>query len=171
MATADRLNQKSYHALTVMLTVSDIEAAASFYEKAFGFERRGVMKGPQNQHIHAELTLRGTHLMLTPAERGARNAKSVGHSPVTLVLYVDDVDATIETAKKLGAHMVGQVENMFWGDRRGHVLDQDGYDWMISTHVADYSLDQLKAINVTFVGDTASFPKAKHPSDPPAFKS
>src|ERR1700682_5039894 len=75
----DPLNKKNYGPITVMLIVSDVKAAATFYQKAFGFTKRGVMNGPHNKPIHAELTLRGTTLMLGPEslERGFRSAKTL----------------------------------------------------------------------------------------------
>jgi len=60
--------EKQYSAVSAALTVSDIPAAVSFYQKAFGFARRGIMNGPDGKPMHAELTLRGTTLMLGPAE-------------------------------------------------------------------------------------------------------
>jgi PhnB protein len=80
-----------------MLTVTDIKAAASFYQKAFGFTKRGIMNGPDRKPIHAELTLRGTTLMLGPemAQMGARSAKTIGGSPATLYLTAEDVDKVV----------------------------------------------------------------------------
>jgi uncharacterized glyoxalase superfamily protein PhnB len=76
-----------------MLMVSDISAAVSFYQKAFGFTKRGIMNGPDGTPIHAELTLRGTTLMLGPenASMGKRTAKSLGASPASLFVYVENV--------------------------------------------------------------------------------
>ena len=62
----DPLNKKQYGAVSAMLTVSDVTAALSFYQKAFGFSKRGIMNGPDGKPMHAELTLRGTTLMLRP---------------------------------------------------------------------------------------------------------
>jgi catechol 2,3-dioxygenase-like lactoylglutathione lyase family enzyme len=83
----DPLNKKQYGAVSVMLTVSDISAAVAFYQKAFGFAKRGIMKGPDGKPIHAELALRGTTLMLGPenASMGKRTAKSLGASPASSV--------------------------------------------------------------------------------------
>ena len=66
-----------------MLTVTDVKAAAAFYQKAFGFAKRGIMNGPDGKAIHAELTLRGTTLMLGPEmpQMGSRSAKTIGASP------------------------------------------------------------------------------------------
>ena len=74
----DPLIRKQYGAVTAMLTVADVKAAVSFYQKAFGFAKRGIMNGPDGRPIHAELTLRNTTLMLGPEnpQRGARSAKT-----------------------------------------------------------------------------------------------
>ena len=76
----DPLNKKNYTAVTAALCVTDVKAAATFYQKAFGFQKRGVMSGPDSKPMHAELTIRGTTLMLGPEmpEMGARSAKNVG---------------------------------------------------------------------------------------------
>src|SRR5438552_23145 len=73
----DPLNKKLYCSVTTMLTVTDVKAAAAFYQKAFGFAKRGIMNGPDGKPIHAELTLRGTTLMLGPEvpQMGSRSAK------------------------------------------------------------------------------------------------
>src|ERR1700694_1691525 len=124
----DPLNKKHYGAVTAMLTVSDVKAAASFYQKAFGFTKRGIMKGPDGKPMHAELTLRGATLMLGPEseQMGRRSAKSVGASPATLYIYVENVDKVVEKAAKLGATPQGTVMDKFWGDRGGTVVDPAG---------------------------------------------
>src|SRR6202451_2330482 len=101
----DSLNKKLYGAITAMLTVTDVKAAADFYQKAFGFAKRGIMNGPDGKAIHAELTLRGTTLMLGPEmpQMGSRSAKSVGASPASLYLLAENVDKVVAKALKLGA--------------------------------------------------------------------
>src|SRR5215472_16579354 len=101
----DPLNRKQYSAVSAALTVSDIPAAVSFYQKALGFSKRAIMNGPDGKPMHAELTLRGTTLMLGPenAAMGRRSAKSVGASPASLYIYVENVDKEVEKATKLGA--------------------------------------------------------------------
>jgi PhnB protein len=142
----DPLNKKMYGPVSVMLTVTDVKAAMNFYQKAFGFAKRGVMNGPGKKPIHAELTLRGTTLMLGPEDpgRGARSAKSVGASPATLYLTVEDVDKIFAKAVKAGATAEGPVMDMFWGDRCGTILDPDGNRWMIGTHVAEPTPEEMK---------------------------
>jgi len=142
----DPLNRKQYSAVSAALTVSDISAAVSFYQKAFGFSKRGIMKGPDGKPMHAELTLRGTTLMLGPENpaMGSRSAKSVGASPASLYIYVENVDKVVEKATKLGGTSRGPVMDMFWGDRCGTVVDPDGYAWMVGTHKAEPTAKEMK---------------------------
>jgi len=142
----DPLNKKQYGAVSAMLTVADIPAAVSFYQKAFGFAKRGVMNGPDGKPIHAELTLRGTTLMLGPenAAMGKRTARTVGASPAGLFVYVDNVDKVVAKATSLGATSQGPVMDMFWGDRCGTIVDPDGYMWMVGTHKAEPTAKEMK---------------------------
>jgi PhnB protein len=142
----DPLNKKNYGAVSAALTVADIPAAASFYQKAFGFAKRGIMNGPDGKPVHAELTLRGTTLMLGPESpaMGRRTAKNVGASPATLYIYVENVDKTVEKAIRLGATGEGPVMDMFWGDRCGTIVDPEGYLWMVGTHKAEPTAKEMK---------------------------
>ena len=134
----DPLNKKQYGAVSAMLAVSNVKAAVAFYQKAFGFAKRGVMNGPDGKPIHAELTLRGTTLMLGPENpaRGMRSAKTVGASPASLYLYVENADKVVAKAVKLGAALKGPVMDMFWGDRCGTLVDPEGHIWMVATHIS-----------------------------------
>src|SRR5580693_1001433 len=135
----DPLNKKNYGAVTAAITVSDIKAAVTFYTKALGFAKRSIMNGPDRKPVHAELTLRGTTLMLSPEnpQMGGLSAKSLGGSPVTLYLTTESADKTVAKAVKLGATVKVPVSEMFWGDRCGTIIDPEGHSWMIATHVAD----------------------------------
>lgn len=143
----DPLNRKQYGAVSAALTVSDVPAAISFYQKAFGFSKRSIMNGPDGKPLHAELTLRGTTLMLGPENpaMGRRTAKSLGGSPATLFVYVENVDKVVVKALSLGATGQGPVMDMFWGDRCGTIVDGDGYIWMVGTHKAEPSAKEMKA--------------------------
>jgi PhnB protein len=135
----DPLNKKRYGAVTAILTVTDVKAAADFYRKAFGFASRGIMNGPDGKAIHAELTLRGTTLMLGPEmpQMGSSSAKTVGASPTSLYLLTENADKVVAKAVKIGAASKGPVMDMFWGDRVGTVVDPEGYTWMVATHIAE----------------------------------
>jgi PhnB protein len=141
----DPLNKKMYGAVTAMLTVSDVKAAATFYQKALGFAKRGIMNGPAGKAVHAELTLRGTTLMLGPEmpQMGARSAKTIGASPASLYLLTENADKVVGKALKLGAVARGPVMDMFWGDRCGTIVDPEGYTWMIATHTAEFTPKEM----------------------------
>ena len=143
----DPLNRKLYGSLTAILTTTDVKAAAAFYQKAFGFSKRGIMKGPDGKPMHAELTLRGTTLMLGPENPalGRRTAKSLGASPASLFVYVENADKVVAKATSLGATSRGPVTEMFWGDRCGTIVDPDGYTWMVGTHKAEPTAKEMKA--------------------------
>jgi len=134
----DPLNRKQYGALTPMLAVRDIRRAVDFYKNALGFTVRSMMDGPQGP-VHAELRLRDTTLMLSPEsrEQHSLSAATIGNTPATLYILVDDVDSVFARAVAAGAKVSMPVMDMFWGDRCGQVSDLDGNKWMIATHKAE----------------------------------
>ncbi len=142
----DPLNKKQYGAVSAFLVVSDVKAAINFYQKAFGFEKRSVMNGPDGKIAHAEIALRGTVIMLGPEnpERGVRSLKTIGGSPASLYLYAEDADKVTAKAVKLGATAQGPVADMFWGDRCGTIIDPEGYMWMIATHKSEPTPAEMK---------------------------
>jgi len=142
----DPLNKKQYGAVSTFLVVGDVKAAINFYQKAFGFEKRAVMNGPDGKIAHAELALRGNVIMLGPEnpERGARTLKAIGGSPASLYLYAENADKVTAKAVKLGATAQGPVADMFWGDRCGTIIDPEGYLWMIATHKAEPTPAEMK---------------------------
>ena len=144
----DPLNRKQYGAMSIMLISSDIKAAVNFYQKAFGFAKRGIMNGPDGKPMHAELKLRDTTLMLGPEnpQWGSRSAKTIGATPATLYLLVDNVDKTVAKSVKLGAQLKQPVMDMFWGDRCGSIVDPDGNAWMIATHTAEPTPAEMKKL-------------------------
>jgi PhnB protein len=75
---------------------------------------------------------------------GKRTAKIVGASPASLFIYVENVDKVVDKATKLGATSQGPVMDMFWGDRCGTIVDQDGYTWMVGTHKAEPTVKEMK---------------------------
>jgi len=142
----DPLNKKNISPVATSLCVTDVKAAAAFYQKAFGFEKRGIMNGPDGKPIHAELNLRGVTLMLGPEfpEMGYRSAKNVGSSPSSLYVMTENVDKMVARALKLGATALGPVADQFWGDRCGRLKDPEGYTWTIATHIAEPTPAEMK---------------------------
>ena len=134
----DPLNRKNYGAITPILAVRDIRQAVDFYSKALGFTVRSVMDGPEGA-LHAELRLRETTLMLSPESRqqNSLSANTIGNTPATLYLLVDDVDSVFNRAVGAGARVTMPVKDMFWGDRCGQISDPEGNKWMIATHKSE----------------------------------
>jgi uncharacterized glyoxalase superfamily protein PhnB len=143
----DPLNQKNYTAVTAMLTVANVAKAYEFCQKAFGFEGRGVMAGPDGKPMHAELKLRDSVVMLGPENPDwkAASAKTLGNTPATLYLYVEDVDKLAKQATKAGATLIQPPADMFWGDRTATLVDPDGNKWMLATHKSDPTPQQMDA--------------------------
>jgi PhnB protein len=140
----DPLNRKNYGALTPLLAVRDVRQAVEFYKNALGFKVRSVMDGPEGP-IHAELRLRDTTLMLSPESRqqNSFSAGTIGNTPATLYLLVDDVDSVFNRAVAAGAKVAMPVTDMFWGDRCGQISDPEGNKWMIATHKAEPTPAQM----------------------------
>jgi PhnB protein len=134
----DPLNRKNYGAVSPLLVVRDIRQAVEFYKNALGFAVRSVMDGPEGP-VHAELRLRETTLMLSPESRqqNSFSAATIGNTPATLYMLVDDVDGVFNRAVAAGAKVAMPVTDMFWGDRCGQISDPEGNKWMIATHKAE----------------------------------
>jgi PhnB protein len=129
------------------LTVRDADKAIEFYEKAFGFHTRFVMPGPDGKAAHAEVGWKDTAVMFGPERPDFPQRKSPAtlgvQSPMSLYVYVEDVDAFHAHAVAHGAKSVTAPATMFWGDRMCTLADPDGYTWSFGTNVADF--DPAKA--------------------------
>ena len=129
--------------LTPYLTVKDPDAALDFYQRAFGFEKRFAMPGPDGRTAHAEIGYRDAVIMFGPecsaTEKPAKSPATSGvPSPVGLFVYCDDVDALYARATKAGAKGGQPPQDMFWGDRMCMLTDPDGHVWNFATNVADF---------------------------------
>jgi PhnB protein len=142
----DPLNRKQYTSVTPVLTVRDVGRAVDFYTRAFGFAQRAIMKGPGDAILHAELQLRDTTVMLSPesAEQHSFGAHSIGGTPVTLYVLVENVDSTFDTAVGAGGQVLMPVMDMFWGDRCCLIGDPEGNKWMIATHKAEPTPEEMR---------------------------
>jgi PhnB protein len=121
--------------------------AIDFYARAFGAEQVGdVFSGPEGELIHVEIRIGDSVVMLVDEspEWGLVGPKSLKGSPVTLHLYVDDVDASVEQAVQAGAKVTVPVEDMFWGDRYGKLEDPFGHQWSVATHLREVSPEELE---------------------------
>lgn len=116
-----------YHSITPYLFVNEATKAIEYYKKAFGAEEEMRMEMPGGKIGHAELKIGDSKIMLADEfpEMGARSPRTYGGSPVTIHLYVEDVDKTAQQAVNAGGKLKGKVENQFYGDRSGTLEDPD----------------------------------------------
>lgn len=137
---------EGYGAVTPYLIVDGAARAIEFYKQAFGAEETFRMEGPGGRVGHAEIKIGDSHLMLADEhpEMGARGPRSFGGSPISLALYVEDVDATVSRAVEAGAKLTRPVANQFYGDRTGGLEDPFGHAWYVATHVEDVSEEEMK---------------------------
>ncbi len=135
-----------YPRVTPYLIVDGAAAAIDFYKSVLGATERMRMGGPEGKVGHAELEIGNSVVMLADEhpELGARSPRSIGGSPISLMLYVEDVDTTVSQAVEAGAKLTKPVEVQFYGDRTGGVEDPFGHAWYIATHVEDVSPEELQ---------------------------
>jgi PhnB protein len=137
---------EGYHSVTPYLSVKGGAAAIAFYEKAFGAKELFRMPAPGGKIGHAELQVGDCRIMLSDEapEMGSRSPQTIGGSPVALMLYVDDVDATVKRALEAGATATRPVENQFYGDRSGGITDPFGHSWWVATHIEDVPPEEME---------------------------
>jgi PhnB protein len=135
-----------YHSVTPYLILNDATAALEFYKKALGAVELMRMPAPGGKIGHAEIKIGDSPVMLADEnpEMNARSARTIGGSPISLMVYVEDVDALVARAVAAGAKLVPPVANQFYGDRTGGIDDPFGFHWYIATHVEDVPPAELE---------------------------
>jgi len=134
-----------YHSITPYLIVDGGARAIDFYTRAFGARERMRMPAPNDRIGHAELEIGDSVIMLADEhpEMDARSAGHYGGSPVSILLYVRDVDAQFKQAIEAGATEVRPVADQFYGDRSGMLRDPFGHSWHLATHTEDVSMEEM----------------------------
>jgi PhnB protein len=134
-----------YPQLSPYLVVDGAAEAIDFYTHVLGATERLRLAGPDGRIGHAELTIGDAVIMLADEfpDMGARGPRSLGGSPVTLQLYVDNVDEVVGRAQASGAKLLREVTDQFYGDRNGQIEDPFGHKWSIATHVEDVDPDEM----------------------------
>jgi PhnB protein len=127
------------------LNVDDAAAAIKFYTDVFGGTERMRMDGPPGKIAHAEVEIGRGMVMLADEmpDAGNRSARAIGATPVTVMVYVDDVDSVFQKALAAGAKELRPLENQFYGDRSGGFEDPFGHSWFVASHVEDVSEDEM----------------------------
>jgi PhnB protein len=136
---------EGYQGAMPYLAVDDAKEAIKYYEKAFGAKERTRMEAPDGSIGHAELEIGGAVVMLSdPFPQGTtRSPKELGGTSVSVMIYVEDVDAFVKKAVDEGATVTMEVSDQFWGDRFGSIQDPFGHQWSIATHVEDVPPEEM----------------------------
>jgi len=134
------------HSITPHLVCAGASKALDFYQKAFGATEVGRLPGPDGRLMHAAMKIGDSTVMLADEmpEWGSLGPKALKGSPVTIHIYVEDVDALVARAVKAGAKVTMPVEEQFWGDRYGKLEDPFGHHWSVATHVRDVTAEEMK---------------------------
>jgi PhnB protein len=133
------------HTVTPHLVCDGAADAIEFYKKAFNAVETARMRTPDGKIMHASVRIGDSTVMLVDEfpDYGSVGPKKLNGSPVTLHVYVPDVDRVFEQAVAAGATVRMPVENQFWGDRYGQVVDPFGHNWSIATHVKDMTPEEM----------------------------
>jgi PhnB protein len=146
MASKVKPVPEGYHNVTPYLIVNGAARALDFYKRVFGATERMRMAGPDGKVGHAEIGIGDSVIMLADEhpEMGARAPGAFGGTAVSIMLYVDDVDATVKTAVAHGAKVLRAIEDKFYGDRTGTIEDPFGHHWHVGTHKEDVPPDEMQ---------------------------
>ena len=134
-----------YETVTPYLIIKGAGKAIEFYKKAFGATERGRFDGPDGRVGHAEISIGPSKIMIADEcpEIDARSPQSIGGTPVSLYIYVDDVDTIARQAETAGAKILRPVGNQFYGDRSVFLEDPFGHRWGFATHIEDLTTEEL----------------------------
>jgi PhnB protein len=136
---------EGYHTVTPYLIIKGAARAIDFYKKAFGAKELMRFPGPNGTVGHAELKIGDSPIMMADEMPGMayRSPQSLGGTAVSILIYVDDVDAVAKRAIDAGAKVLKPVQDQFYGDRSGFLEDPFGHQWSIATHTEDVSLEEM----------------------------
>lgn len=148
MAKAKTPVPSGFHTVTPQLMMENAAAAIDWYKKALGAEEVARAVGPDGKILHAEIRVGDSLLMLNDDMMGGSTAKAHRGSPMSLWVYVPDCDVLFNRAVKAGARVaegpMGQLQDQFWGDRTGTIIDPEGFQWTIATRKEDLTPAEMK---------------------------
>lgn len=136
-----------FHTITPHLVIKGAAEAIDFYKRAFGAEERTRLSGPDGKSVmHADITIGDSHVFLVDEFpcMGCQSPIGLSGTPVTIHLYVDDVDTVFSKAVAAGAVVKMPLQDMFWGDRYGKLADPFGHEWALASHKEDVTPEQLQ---------------------------
>lgn len=133
-----------YHRITPYLVVDGAARAMEFYVKHFGAAELVRMGGPNGTVMHAEMKVGDSVFMLADQQREFKGPGAYGGSPVSLLLYVENVDEVVNGAVAAGAKLLRPVQDQFYGDRSATLVDPFGHIWTVATHIEDVAPEEMQ---------------------------
>jgi uncharacterized glyoxalase superfamily protein PhnB len=146
-----------YHTVTPSIIVRDAPRAIEFYQRAFGAEELDRMTDPNGTVMHAEIRIGDSIIMLGEENEqwGALSPLSTKGTPSSLHIYVADADAAFARAVDAGATVRLPLDDAFWGDRYGRLVDPFGHEWAIATRVKDLSSEEMRRAAADWMANAA----------------
>ncbi len=144
MAQSPKPIPEGFHSITPNLVCRDAAAAIEFYKKVFGATETTRMAGSDGKIMHAELRIGDSLIFANDPMAPAAAPEPSVHPPINLYLYVEDADAVFHRAVAAGARVNVPLQDMFWGDRYGAVIDPFGHHWSIATRAKDISPEEME---------------------------
>ena len=145
MPNTVRAIPQGYHSISPSLTCKEAARAIEFYKSVFGATEVMRMPGPEGKIMHAELKIGDSIIFINDEFPGMAAAPAPGVTPSTyLFLYTEDVDSVYNRAVSMGSKVTMPLDNMFWGDKYGKVMDPFGHQWGVAQHVEDVAPDDMK---------------------------
>ncbi|HUE82773.1 MAG TPA: VOC family protein [Pyrinomonadaceae bacterium] len=137
---------EGYHSVTPYLIIREAADAIDYYKKAFGAVELFRMPQPDGKIAHAEIKIGDSPIMLSDEhpDMGFRSPQSLGGSPISILIYVEDVDSVFDRAIAAGGKVDRPVEDKFYGDRAGSLTDPFGHTWHVATHTEDVSPEEME---------------------------
>lgn len=145
------------NSVSAYLVLKDCKKATEFYVKAFGAKPGMHMPGPGGSTMYGEVLIGNSTVMMSDEnpEWNMKSAETLGDSPVSMHVYVEDVDALFKQAVDAGCEVVAPVMDMFWGDRFGKVKDPFGFQWSLATHTKDMTPEEMMEAQKAFMAQMA----------------
>lgn len=146
MSNATKRVPDGYHTVTPYLIVKNAADAIQFYQKAFGAKEIMRFAMPNGKIAHAEIQIGNSRIMLADEyiEMNAKSPEAYGGSPISMHLYVEDVDQLFEQAVAAGAKIERPIEDQFYGDRLGGLSDPFGHQWYISSRIENLTMEEMQ---------------------------
>jgi PhnB protein len=162
MAKAKSPIPEGFHSVTPQLTLDSAAQAIDWYKKALGAQEISRAVGPDGKIMHADLKIGNSHIMVNDAMMGGKGPKTLGGSPMSLWIYVEDADALFNRAVAAGGQPgtgpMGRMQDQFWGDRCGTLFDPAGYQWTIATRKEDLTPQEMQRRQDEFMKSFAAQP-------------